>query len=318
MARRHLEDYTQDELNRLDYLDLLDLRADAFRRHVAEMKVPDPLAAWAALMAKRYGPLVKVWKNKLPWLDALMVVRYGEDPMKWPPAFTEADVDRAMAWASGHRVNTQRGSVPQGVTYLDDDGDRGFIRLRALGVLAAAWMVAHAAMVLGGLLGVFAIVASLAGRPDLALSCVLGSALSNFWENELIDHLFRSRSYTAPTAIHVALYTAAPGETGGGTEVTGGSYARVSYAPGFANWEGTNGETTDVDSAGTGGATQNRNAITFPAPTANWGSVTHFALLDASSGGNFYLYGALTAAKTVNNLDPAPSFPVGSLDVALA
>lgn len=116
----------------------------------------------------------------------------------------------------------------------------------------------------------------------------------------------------------VGLFTAAPSDSGGGTEVTGGSYARGQLNPSFSNWEGTNGEVTDTDSAGTGGATQNAVAITFPTPTANWGTITHFAIFDATSGGNMLFHGALTASKTVNNGDPAPSFQIGALDVTLA
>ncbi len=82
---------------------------------------------------------------------------------------------------------------------------------------------------------------------------ILGTAFSDFWENELLDHLFRARAYTAPTVLAVALYTAAPGETGGGTEVSGGSYARVDHPPLFSNWEGTGAEVTAVDSAGRAG-----------------------------------------------------------------
>lgn len=144
------------------------------------------------------------------------------------------------------------------------------------------------------------------------------SALSDYLENELIDHIFRGRAFTAPSALYVALFTAAPSDAGGGTEVTGGSYARVQYDPGFANWLGTGGETTDVDSTGTGGATENRNAVTFPAPTANWGVVTHIGIFDASSGGNLLLHGPLATPKTVNDGDPAPSFPAGDLAPALA
>jgi hypothetical protein len=144
------------------------------------------------------------------------------------------------------------------------------------------------------------------------------AAMSNFLENELIDHIFRNRSYTAPTVLAVALYTAAPSDSGGGTEVSGGSYARASLNQLFSNWEGTGGEVTAVDSAGTGGATQNAVAITFPTPSANWGSITHFGIFDATSGGNLLFHGALTQAKTVNNGDPAPSFAIGALDVTLA
>lgn len=143
------------------------------------------------------------------------------------------------------------------------------------------------------------------------------AAMSDFLENELIDHIFRQRSFTAPTAMHVGLLTAAPSDTGGGTEVSGGSYARVALAPLFSNWKGTNNETTAVDSAGTGGTTKNNVAITFPAPSANWGVITHFGIYDASSAGNLYFWGALTASKTVNNGDAAPSFAIDALQIQI-
>ena len=143
------------------------------------------------------------------------------------------------------------------------------------------------------------------------------SALSDYTENKLIDHLFRATSFTAPAALHVALFTAAPSDSGGGTEVTGGSYARAALAPSVSNWKSTNG-TTSGASSGTGGQTSNAVAITFPAPTANWGTVSHFAIFDASTAGNMLVWAALTASKTINNGDAAPSFAVDALTVTLA
>jgi hypothetical protein len=66
-----------------------------------------------------------------------------------------------------------------------------------------------------------------------------------------------------------------------------------------------------------GGTTSNNAAITFPAPTANWGSITHFGLFDAPSAGNMFFCQALTVAKTVNNGDSAPSFAIGALTVQI-
>src|SRR3990172_1174954 len=138
------------------------------------------------------------------------------------------------------------------------------------------------------------------------------SAMSDYLENKLIDHIFRAATFSKPAALHVALYTAAPSDAGGGTEVSGGSYARVQRDPADANWAATQGGVSG-NSTGTGGATSNAAALTFPAPTANWGAITHVAILDAASGGNFLFWGALTTPKTVNNGDPAPSFAVGAL-----
>lgn len=143
------------------------------------------------------------------------------------------------------------------------------------------------------------------------------SAMSDYLENKLIDHIFRGSSFTKPTALYVALYTAAPSDSGGGTEVTGGSYARAQLDPSNSNWQNTQGNNTG-DSTGTGGHTENSVAITFPTPSANWGTVTHFGVFDASTSGNLLFHGALTTSKTINNGDPAPSFAIGDLDITLA
>lgn len=140
--------------------------------------------------------------------------------------------------------------------------------------------------------------------------------MTDFLENKLVDHLFRARSYTAPATIKLSLYTAAPGEAGGGTEVSGGSYAPVSITTSDTAFEATQGGTPAAASSGTGGATQNGSAATFPTPTANWGTVTHVTVDDATD--NPLLYGALTNSKTINNGDPAPSFPAGALDITFA
>lgn len=149
------------------------------------------------------------------------------------------------------------------------------------------------------------------------------ASMSDFLENKLIDWFFRAQAIgvtgasaaagTGPTALFIALLTAAPSDTGGGTEVSGGSYARVSVTSALTAWAGTQSATSTTASSGTGGTTSNNAAITFPAPTANWGSVTHFAIYDASSAGNLLFWAALTVAKTVNNGDPAPSFAISAL-----
>lgn len=139
---------------------------------------------------------------------------------------------------------------------------------------------------------------------------------SDYLENKLIDHLFRTATFSKPAALHVALFTAAPSDAGGGTEVSGGSYARVNLAPLDANWKATQGGVSG-NSSGTGGATSNASVITFPSPTANWGTVTHFGIFDASSAGNLLVHGALTANRTILNGDPAPSFPIDALVVTV-
>lgn len=143
------------------------------------------------------------------------------------------------------------------------------------------------------------------------------AAMTNFLENEIIDQIFRGRAYTFPTALHVSLHTGSTTDAAGGTEVSGGSYARVNLAPSNSNWAGTGGEVTNTDSAGTGGTTSNKVAITFPSPTGNWGVITNFAIWDASTSGNMLFHGALTASKTVNNGDAAPTFAIDALSIQI-
>ena len=143
------------------------------------------------------------------------------------------------------------------------------------------------------------------------------AALSDYLENKLIDFLLRGQTFTAPTTVYVGLLTAAPSDTGGGTEVSGGSYARVSVASSLANWAGTQSSGSTAASSGTGGTTSNNNAITFPAPTASWGVVTHMAVYDASTAGNLLFYAALGTSKTINNGDATPSFAAAQLTFQL-
>lgn len=115
--------------------------------------------------------------------------------------------------------------------------------------------------------------------------------------------------------LYVALLTAAPSDTGGGTEVTGGSYARVAVASTLANWAGTQSAASTTASTGTGATTSNNAAITFPSPTADWGVATHLGIYDAPTSGNLLYWVALTAQKTINNGDAAPSFAAAALTV---
>lgn len=144
------------------------------------------------------------------------------------------------------------------------------------------------------------------------------SAFSDLAENALIDHIFRGQVSVVPATFYVALFTAAPGETGGGTETTYGSYARVGVAGSLANWAGTQSAGSTTASSGTGGLTSNNAAIAFAAPTSGPATVTHFALMSASTVGNLWIYGTLTAARTLNNGDAAPSFAIAALTFTLA
>jgi hypothetical protein len=139
---------------------------------------------------------------------------------------------------------------------------------------------------------------------------------SDYLENALIDHVFRTAAFAKPAALYVALFTATPTDAGGGTEVTGGAYARVSVPPGDATWTATQGGATGA-STGTGGTTQNAAVIRFPAPTADWGTVTHLGIFDAVTAGRLLVWGPLSTPRPILSGESAPLFPIGALAVAV-
>lgn len=99
---------------------------------------------------------------------------------------------------------------------------------------------------------------------------------------------------------HLALYTSAPTATGGGTEVTGGSYSRQPITFGAPNL------TTNL--------MQNTNAINFSAmPTAN---ITSYGILDSATSGNLLSYGPISAISTLNGDEV--SVAVGNITVTFA
>ena len=129
------------------------------------------------------------------------------------------------------------------------------------------------------------------------------AALSDHAEKLLLDWMMTSGTATRPTAWFVALYTAAPSDSGGGTEVSGAGYARQSVA---------------FDAAATpGGTTSNSADVSFTAAGGDYGTVTHLGIFDASSAGNLLWHGALTASKTVADGDTI-TFATGNIDLTMA
>jgi len=142
-------------------------------------------------------------------------------------------------------------------------------------------------------------------------------ALTDYAENKIIDALLRGQTLDAPTTGYVALFTTCPTDSTTGTEVSGGSYARVAVTSSLANWAGTQSAGSTTASSGTSGTTSNNNVITFPAPTANWGVANCWGIWDAPSAGNLWIYSALTVSKTINNGDAAPSFAAGAATIQI-
>lgn len=134
------------------------------------------------------------------------------------------------------------------------------------------------------------------------------SAFSDYYENAIINHIRGTTFPAAPANTYISLHTADVTDAGTGTEVSGSNYARVAVPGATGEWDAT---------SGTDGATENTNAITFPTASGSWGTITHFGIWDASSGGNLYYHGALTVSKTVGSGDTV-SFPIGALDIVVS
>ena len=153
------------------------------------------------------------------------------------------------------------------------------------------------------------------------------SAMSDFLENKLVDFLFRAQALgvtgataaagTGPANMYIGLLTAAPSDAGGGTEVSGNNYGRATVVSSLTNWAGTQAAASTTASSGTGGQTSNNAAITFATPSGTWGTVTHFGIYDAVTGGNLLFWGSLTIAKTINQSDTV-TFPAASLTITFA
>lgn len=129
------------------------------------------------------------------------------------------------------------------------------------------------------------------------------SALSDYAEKLLLDWLMTTGSATRPTAWYVALYTAAPSDSGGGTEVSGNGYARQSVT--------FNAASTPA------GTTDNSGAVTFTASGGNWGTITHIGIFDALTTGNLLWHGSMTASKIIADGDTL-EFAIGNIDLTLA
>jgi len=128
------------------------------------------------------------------------------------------------------------------------------------------------------------------------------AGFTDYSEDLVLDWLLTAGSATRPTSWYVALYTVAPTDTGGGTEVSGGSYTR---------------EAITFSVSGTSPATATNSAdIEFPEATANWGTVVAAGVFDASTGGNLLAYSNLTTSKAVSTGDVL-RFNTGALDITL-
>ena len=123
-------------------------------------------------------------------------------------------------------------------------------------------------------------------------------SFTNYLENAVLDEIF-SKHNIPNYVMYVALWIGNPGESGVlGAEVSGGGYERTLEI------------STSWREAG-GGETRNEYDVIFPEATGDWGTVTHFAIIDPTYG--MLIYGALGTPKLIL----AGSIPRFSLDTLI-
>ncbi len=124
-------------------------------------------------------------------------------------------------------------------------------------------------------------------------------SLSNAWENLVIGHALCGESWTPPTTFYLSLHSSDPGDAAASSEVSGGGYARQSTT--FTRSENV---------------ATNFTAVQFPEATADHGTVTHFGVWTASSGGTLVGSGAVAVSKTYNEGEII-RFPAASATVTI-
>lgn len=123
-------------------------------------------------------------------------------------------------------------------------------------------------------------------------------AKSDYLKVNILNEVLRGTNYAAPGTVYLAAFTVAPTDAGGGTEVSGGSYARQTVT--FA--------------APSGNQVSNTADILFPIASESWGTIVHFGIFDAASAGNMLYHTALTASRTIETGDQL-RVPTGQLIV---
>lgn len=125
---------------------------------------------------------------------------------------------------------------------------------------------------------------------------------SDYLEDAILEHVLTNTAYTSPSAVYIALFTAAPTDAGGGTEVSGGSYAR---------------EEATFTVNGTAPTTaSNSTDIEFTTATGSWGTVTAAGIYDAATDGNLLFWNDLTSSRAIG-IGDIFRFDTGALTVSL-
>lgn len=132
---------------------------------------------------------------------------------------------------------------------------------------------------------------------------------SNYLEDEILDHATDIGSWTAPTALYLALLKSASAAS----DTPASNAAKEIETPGSNGYD----RETLTMGASSGGVSASTNQITHGPSTTGWSEATHFWITDATTGGNILWQGALTASKTVG-ASGSLIFEIGEITVTVA
>ena len=124
-------------------------------------------------------------------------------------------------------------------------------------------------------------------------------AMTNYLENKLLEAVVKNTAYTTPTTVYLGLFSSAPGEAGGGTELTGSNYSRVALTFGTAS-AGTTTTTADT---------------TFATASADWTTAVSIGIFDAATSGNLLFYKNIAGRKVKSGT--ALTIATGDLSLTL-
>jgi hypothetical protein len=154
---------------------------------------------------------------------------------------------------------------------------------------------------------------------QVKFSLGMSGGVSDFLANALVDLIFRGQTYAFPSLVYFGLFTAAPSNAGGGTEIGGGvGYSRTSLVPSLTSLSGTQSAGSTVASSGTGGRVSNNAAVTFPQPSGSWGTPAWAGIFDAASAGNLLFHRSLASPSSIGASSPPPSFAPNALGISFA
>lgn len=128
-------------------------------------------------------------------------------------------------------------------------------------------------------------------------------------KEQLLDNMLGDAASTplAQSPIYIGLSTTDPGADGTGfTEPVGGAYARQSYANDVTNWP----------AASSGQKTNGVLIDGYAVASADWGTITHWGIFLAASGGSPVVWGELGTPRPVVSGDQF-QHGVGKLVVGL-